>query len=461
MRASGTDQKKLAQQSALMMTSHRALMMRIGVLLDGLVLTIAPALTPFIQDLTAWLKENKDSIVEFVRGFVKLAERVGEAFGRLVMGLAPVALWLDNVIHNATGERGLVVAIEALSGAFLASIVLRMARASFAVRAAIVALVATIVVGRYVAPETFGLGPREAPQGPDERPRQGFFGRAIDRVRGALGMGRPSRPGRSGAHGSAGKAGTGDSGPAHDRSSFSDELNDPKVKAAVLAMVDAEVGEQPGAQQHVMETLFNRAKSRHQTLMQALGFGAPKYYAGATYAAMPGLMNDPDRLNKKYEKIWNAVMAGSNVSHSATGNSSDGVGFNNGPKTATVDGEDIGVEGPDIPWSRRAEEEAKALAAKKAKDLSDLLDRLSKLKPLLSPDERDEMRMKTPWGKPDGKLSSGPLINDADDFGVTTNRTTKITVHGDTNPHRTAEDVAFHQSRINTDMITSTERAFA
>lgn len=66
----------------------------------------------------------------------------------------------------------------------------------------------------------------------------------------------------------------------------------------------------------------------------------------------------------------------------------------------------------------------------------------------------------TPWGNPADKIQTGPLIeNWSDDSSIITNRTTTITVHGDTNPEVTADDVAKAQSRVNADMITTTEQA--
>jgi hypothetical protein len=136
------------------------------------------------------------------------------------------------------------------------------------------------------------------------------------------------------------------------RSQFADEIQDPNVQAQLFNLTHNEVGRQgPEAQQAFMETVFNRAASRGQSLSFALN--DRNYYPGVSFR--PAKMDEDTVAN--YQKMLDAAAAGSNISNYATGNASGNVGFAGGPQTYSAGGERFGIEGPDL---KRARAEAEA-----------------------------------------------------------------------------------------------------
>ena len=130
------------------------------------------------------------------------------------------------------------------------------------------------------------------------------------------------------------------------RSKYYEELaQKPQVYRKLMALTQAEVGNQgPEAQQAFLETVFNRAASRGQTLDEAMQLVSKGGY-------YPGL-GDYNKVSAEtqtgYGDLLNQVRSGSNVGNYATGNASGTVGFNKGPQVAEYGGERFGVEGPDV-----------------------------------------------------------------------------------------------------------------
>ena len=123
-------------------------------------------------------------------------------------------------------------------------------------------------------------------------------------------------------------------GLAADRAKFAGELQDPAIKARLFSLTHKEVGSQgPEAQQAFMETVFNRASARGQTLDRTMQRG---YYPAVSMKHVPGA---------DYSSTLDAVRGGSNVSNFATGNASGSVGFGGGPQTFKSRGERFGIEG--------------------------------------------------------------------------------------------------------------------
>lgn len=132
------------------------------------------------------------------------------------------------------------------------------------------------------------------------------------------------------------------------RQRFSSELSDPRVRARLMALTDAEVGNQgPQAHQAFIETLLNRADARGKSLWDTM-HGA--YFPGITHQRTAARIGDP-RLDQKYGGIVGSVSGGSNVANYATGNASGTVGFAGGPQTFSAGGERFGIEGPDRRWA--------------------------------------------------------------------------------------------------------------
>ena len=128
---------------------------------------------------------------------------------------------------------------------------------------------------------------------------------------------------------------------ANERSQFSAELQDPDIKQRLFSLTHQEVGNQGQTAQHAfIETVFNRAAARGQTLRRTM---AHDYYPNQSLRYVPGA---------NYQGTLDAVMGGSNVSGLATGNASLDVGFAGGPQTFKAGGERFGIEGPDRGWAR-------------------------------------------------------------------------------------------------------------
>ena len=106
----------------------------------------------------------------------------------------------------------------------------------------------------------------------------------------------------------------------------------------IYSLTDNEVGGQgPAAHQAFIETLFNRAQARGQSLYQTAT--DRKYYPGVSFRPRPGA---------NYQDNLLAALQGSDVSGRATGNASGTVGFAGGPQTFSAGGERFGIEGPDL-----------------------------------------------------------------------------------------------------------------
>jgi hypothetical protein len=118
---------------------------------------------------------------------------------------------------------------------------------------------------------------------------------------------------------------------AEERAKLVAELNSPGMRDRMMALTNAEVGGQgPEAAQAFMETVFNRAAARGQTLNRTM---QTDYYPGL---GDPGRLTDAERA--AMGPLIDKVTGGSNISGYATGNASGGVGFAGGPQTSYVRG---------------------------------------------------------------------------------------------------------------------------
>lgn len=150
-------------------------------------------------------------------------------------------------------------------------------------------------------------------------------------------------------------------GLAERRARFQNELQDPKIRNRLLALTHAEVGNQgPKAHQAFMETLFNRADARGQSLWDTMH---GPYFPQITHQRTSARTGDP-RLDQQYGNLLQEVASGSNVANFATGNASGTVGFAGGPQTAAYGGERFGIEGPDRRWAAQVRTAAPAPALK-------------------------------------------------------------------------------------------------
>lgn len=119
---------------------------------------------------------------------------------------------------------------------------------------------------------------------------------------------------------------------------------DPKTAVELYKLTQNEVGGQGiEAQQAFLETVFNRAKVRKQSIADTIN--DRNYYPAASFKEVP-LHDGVDTTD--YQDVLNNVINGSNISDFATGNASGNVGFGGGPQTAQFGGEKFGIEEPDL-----------------------------------------------------------------------------------------------------------------
>jgi hypothetical protein len=146
------------------------------------------------------------------------------------------------------------------------------------------------------------------------------------------------------------------------RQGYLDELADPAVRNRLYSMTEAEVGGQgTDAAVQWQESLFNRARSRGQSLWNAMhGLHSKQnpegYWPQTTLTKADRTPSDAEAAAG--EVAMRQVLMGSNRSGLATGNASGTVGFAGGPETSRIIGphgkvmERFGIEGPDIHWAQ-------------------------------------------------------------------------------------------------------------
>ncbi|NDE89870.1 MAG: hypothetical protein EB059_01830 [Alphaproteobacteria bacterium] len=128
-----------------------------------------------------------------------------------------------------------------------------------------------------------------------------------------------------------------------DRSQFASQLRSLDVRLAFAGRLHTEVGSQ-GLQAQIawVETTFNRAAARNQSLMKTL---SGSYFP----TSHPGRSDNPHY----HAVIYKVFNEGTNITNGATGNASGTVGFGGGPQMYAANGERFGVEGVDKPWWKR------------------------------------------------------------------------------------------------------------
>jgi len=133
----------------------------------------------------------------------------------------------------------------------------------------------------------------------------------------------------------------------HIRSQQMKQLDDPKVRAAVLARAEIEVGGQPKAQQAWIESLFNRAAANKLSLYDAVA-NSPKvhrYYPFKDDSRWKSMVANHEStiksLDGKFAGHLSSVGGGSNITDYATDNASGSLGQR---KQAKYGGKWIGGE---------------------------------------------------------------------------------------------------------------------
>src|SRR5260370_25601690 len=96
---------------------------------------------------------------------------------------------------------------------------------------------------------------------------------------------------------------------AETRFGFSPELQSPDVLNRLFGITNAEVGGQgPQAAQSFLESIFNRAAARGQTLGQTL---SGSYFPASTYSRAGQPLSADAR--QRYEELLAPILQGSNV----------------------------------------------------------------------------------------------------------------------------------------------------
>jgi hypothetical protein len=117
------------------------------------------------------------------------------------------------------------------------------------------------------------------------------------------------------------------------RKRFLNEVQDLNIRRLIAASTAAEVGGQGSeAEQYYIESVFNRATSRHKTLRETLMDGPPYgYYPSSTINQLGTVASREDQA--RIDGIIDSVMAGSNGSNFATENASGSVRSGGAPVT--------------------------------------------------------------------------------------------------------------------------------
>jgi hypothetical protein len=173
-------------------------------------------------------------------------------------------------------------------------------------------------------------------------------------------------------------------------------LNNPAIRQRVAALTAAEVGGQGAeAQQAFIETIFNRAAARKQSLDRTM--------QANYYATMRGRGLRPASAAKQAEiaALADKVIAGSDVAQLATGNFAyAGRGYAGGYGTRRIGGEQFSVQGADKAWAARvrAAKAAKGGGGLSPATESAVVKMIKEGKPVTNPWFRS---MKEPpfWGK--------------------------------------------------------------
>ncbi|WP_332116079.1 hypothetical protein [Azorhizobium caulinodans] len=133
------------QGATLFMASYRLLTAQFSLVVDAFTVAVAPVLGPLIDDLDAWIQRHSPQIVAFSGMLVEACAGLARDMGRVIAALSPLWDAFRSWIKEATGKDGLVGAIEAIGGAYLVSVVLRLGGPAGAVAAAILALAGLIL----------------------------------------------------------------------------------------------------------------------------------------------------------------------------------------------------------------------------------------------------------------------------------------------------------------------------
>lgn len=442
-KAFGVDQDEAAKASKNLMNSLRDLRMQVEAIFDKAIIENQDLFIQAFKSLGQWLRDNSGNITWAIRSVAEAGIAMAKALGKDVGG----ALY----------------ALECLAEFFIGAKLINMLAALGKLRVGILALASALLYfdEKFGTLTPGGAMAKSAGAGQPLKPGEGATGQPASAddplntyldhpianawrwITDKLGFRKKqenplgSTTIRSNRGPDAYTTGGGFGGEI-DRTSFSEELRDPAVKQRLFAITEAEVGGQgPEAQQAFMETIFNRASSRRQTLAETM---RGSYFPQETHDRTAARMGDP-RLEKKYASIFDRVSSGSNISGFATGNASKDprtgreVGFDGGPQTSKFGGERFGIEGSDRKWARQAQSAAKTALLVRARSLIDWA--------------ANSPRIASPFDT----MPIGAGTNITNGPAVTLNQNTNVTVNGATDPNSTGSEIQRRQNSVNNTLL--------
>lgn len=177
----GLSPDDLGISSTIFMTAQRLLTAQFQLTADLVAMSIGPILQPLIDGLSEWLKDHRQEVVAFVEMLLRTGVALLKDLNSLIEALKPLLVAIVDLAENATGKNGAVAALEAIGGAYMASLALRMLGPINLVSGALAALAALLVIGKASA------APLDQSSGePDRAPsdnRGGIFARARAKYR--------------------------------------------------------------------------------------------------------------------------------------------------------------------------------------------------------------------------------------------------------------------------------------
>src|SRR4029077_19799068 len=196
------------------------------------------------------------------------------------------------------------------------------------------------------------------------------------------------------------------------RSKIMDELKDPEKRERLMGLAQAEVGNNPRAQQAFVETTVDRWAARGQTVEQGI---ASSYFGGN-----PRYRSPTEQTRKQFGEILERTGAGSGLIPGATGNASGGVlgrHIQRGEYAGSAGREGFVFEQGDAEFRKRLDESLRADAAKNSTvagkvDFSGMGDQL----PLPAAEEPGVFKVLNLGRAPQGGKAGGGAVTDFNRF---------------------------------------------
>lgn len=203
--AFGVDPDKAAESSNRLMTSFRELMLSVELVSQKIAVELQPTLTRYMEDLGTWFRDHSKDIERAILAIMKAVEALAVDLAALVKSLEPVTTAFGNMAKALGAEDGgLKWALEAvltyMATVWVAGMLLQLAK----IHPALAIIAAALGYGALMAPnagiDTLTAGaPQDTVQsiypstGPDNGNRS-WFGRQYDKLFGGSKPEKDSTP---------------------------------------------------------------------------------------------------------------------------------------------------------------------------------------------------------------------------------------------------------------------------